>query len=143
MTPVPAAGARDDRQPGPRQQRPPDSGAAVVEFVGVSVLVLGLFLAVVQLGFTLHVRNTLVACAADGARYAANADRSPDDGAERARELIRAALPDRFAGDVTAAHDAATGTVVVAVRAELPLLGPWGFGSSMLLRGHALAEGQP
>ena len=48
-------------------EAPPDAGSAVVEFVLVTVLLLGLFLSVVQLGFALYVRNTLVASAADGA----------------------------------------------------------------------------
>jgi hypothetical protein len=50
-----------------------DSGAAV-EFVLVGVLVCALFLGILEIGLALHVRNTLVACAAEGARYAANAD---------------------------------------------------------------------
>ena len=51
----------------PASESPGDAGAAVVEFVLVSVLLLGLFLSVLQVGFALYVRNTLVACAADGA----------------------------------------------------------------------------
>src|SRR4051812_7903054 len=105
---------------------PVDAGTAVVEFVLVSVVLLGLFLSVVQLGFTLYVRNTLVACAADGARYAANADRSPADGARRTQELIRRSLPDRFADDVASGYEPGSDTVFVQVRAALPLLGPWG-----------------
>jgi Flp pilus assembly protein TadG len=124
-------------------ERPADSGAAVVEFVLVSVLLLGLFLSVVQLGFALYVRNTLVACAADGARYAANADRSPADGARKARELIRRSLPDRFAEDIAAGYEPGSDTVFVQVRAALPLLGPWGVPRRMVLRGHALEEGTP
>jgi Flp pilus assembly protein TadG len=117
-----------------------DDGAAVVEFVLVSVLLLGLFLSVVQLGFALYVRNTLVACAADGARYAANADRSPADGAQQTRALIRRSLPDRFADDVAAGYEPASDTVFVQVRASLPILGPWGIPNRLVLRGHALEE---
>ena len=42
-------------------RRPRDDGAAVVEFVLVGVLLTALFLALVQLGLALHVRNTLQA----------------------------------------------------------------------------------
>lgn len=118
-----------------------DDGAAAVDFVLVSTLVLALFLGVVQLAFALYVRNTLVACAADGARYAANADRAPTDGAARAREQIRRSLPDRFAGDVRAGYEPGSDEVFVEVRADLPLLGPWGLPHRLVLRGHALEEG--
>lgn len=118
-----------------------DEGAAVVDFVLVSTLVLGLFLGVLQLGFALYVRNTLVACASDGARYAANADRGPEDGAERARALIRRSLPDGFAREITAGVEPGSDAVFVEVRADLPLFGPLGVGRGLVLRGHALEEG--
>jgi Flp pilus assembly protein TadG len=115
----------------------------VVEFAMVTVLLLTLFLALLQLGLALHVRNTLVACAADGARYGANADRAPADAVERARELIRAALADRYAEDVSAATEPVEGaeTVVVTVRATLPVVGLLGPSRGLVVRGHALKEG--
>ena len=61
-------------------------------------LVLGL----IQVGLVLHVRNTLAAAATEGARYGANIDRSPADGAARTREQIDDAVAARFAEDVTA-----------------------------------------
>lgn len=124
-----------------RTDAPGDAGAAVVEFVLVTALLLGLFLGVAQLGFVLYVRNTLVACAADGARYAANADRTPAEGAAQARELIRRSLPDRFADNVAAGYEPGSDAVFVQVRADLPLLGPWGVPNRLVLRGHALEEG--
>ncbi|HET9944946.1 MAG TPA: TadE family protein, partial [Actinomycetes bacterium] len=78
-----------------------DDGSAVVEFVLVGVLLTALFLALVQLGLALHVRNTLQASAAEGARFAANADRTQADGEAVARELIRASLADGYADDVS------------------------------------------
>lgn len=113
----------------------------MVEFVLVSSLLLGLFLGIAQLGFVLYVRNTLVVCAADGARYAANADRTPADGAEQTRELIRRALPDRFAEEVTAGYEPGSDAVFVEIRADLPLLGPWGVPNRLVMRGHSLEEG--
>ena len=41
--------------------------------------------------------NVLVGSASEGARYGANADRVPADGADRARELVAEALSARFA----------------------------------------------
>ena len=89
-----------------------DRGTAPVEFVLVSVLLLVLVLGIVQLGIALHVRNTLVASAAEGARYAANADRDLADGEQRTREVIGEALDDRFAQDVTASYDEVGGAEV-------------------------------
>src|SRR4029453_4872725 len=62
----------------PRQRNGPcrEAGAAVVEFTLVTVVLVVLFLAILQLALALYVRNTLVAAAAEGAHYARNADRS-------------------------------------------------------------------
>lgn len=121
---------------------PGDDGAAVVDFVLVGVLLTVLFVALLQLGLALHVRNTLTAAAAEGARYGANADRSPADGAAVARRLIRESLADSFADDVTAGTETVDGvpTVVVRVRARLPVIGLLGPARSLSVRGHALEE---
>ena len=109
----------------------------------VAALLLGLFLALVQLGLALHVRNTLVACAAEGARYGANADRGPQDAVDRTRSLVTAALADSYASDVTAGTEVVDGavTMVVTVRADLPVLGLAGPSGRLVVRGHALEEG--
>jgi len=119
-----------------------DGGAAVVESTLVIILLVVLLLTLLQVGFVLHIRNTLVACAADGARYGANADRSPEDGAARARQMIGGALGARYATDVTAGTETVggVGTVVVEVRAALPVLGPLGFEGGLVVRGHAFEE---
>jgi Flp pilus assembly protein TadG len=124
-----------------------DAGSAVAEFVMVSVLLIGLFAGVLQVGLVLYVRNTMVAAAADGARYAANADRDPDDGAAYAESVLRDALADRFADGVTAGYEPVGGapTVYVQADATLPLLGFWGpaEGPHLTVRGHALDEAGP
>lgn len=119
-----------------------DHGAAVVEFVLVSALLVALFLALVQLGLTLHVRNTLVAAAAEGARYGANADRTPEDGAGRTREVIAESLSERFVGAVTSGYADLDGvpTIYVEVRTTLPLVGWLGPPRALVARGHALEE---
>jgi Flp pilus assembly protein TadG len=120
-----------------------DRGSAIVEFTLVGVLLTFLFLALLQLGLALHVRNTLLASAAEGARYGANADRSPEQGAALARQLIRDSLADRFSDGVTARTEAVDGfqTVVVEVHTTLPLVGLLG-PTSLTVRGHALEEDQ-
>jgi Flp pilus assembly protein TadG len=121
-----------------------DRGSAVVEFVMVGVLLLAVFLAVVQLGVTLHVRNTLVAAAAEGARYAANADRGPAEGAQRAQELIAQSLSAAYAQDVTAGAELVGGveTVVVRVRAPVPVVGFVDVVPALDVEGHAFEEAQ-
>jgi Flp pilus assembly protein TadG len=117
-----------------------ESGAAVVEFVLVGVLLSVLFLGVLQIGLALHVRNALVACATEGARYAANANRGPPEGAAYAGDLIRRSLSGRFAHDLSAGYDATTGLVEVEVRATLPVVGLLGPPRTLVVRGHALEE---
>lgn len=119
-----------------------DKGSAIVEFTLVGVLLTVLFLAVLQLGLALHVRNTLAASAAEGARYAANADRDPADGEALARQLIRDSLADSFARGVTSGFETVNGvpTVYVQVHATLPLVGLLGPPRGIRVRGHALEE---
>ena len=122
-----------------------ETGSAVVEFALVSALLSALLLAVLQVGVAVHVRNTLVAAAAEGARYGADADRTPADGAERTHDLVAASLPAAYAGHVTAGYETVGGlaTVVVRVQAPLPLLGLAGPGGDLVVEGHALAELPP
>jgi Flp pilus assembly protein TadG len=119
-----------------------DAGAAVVDFTLVGILLTFLFLALLQLGLALHVRNTLAASAAEGARYAANADRSPGDGAAVTRQLISASLADSFAEGVTSGTELVDGvsTVYVQIDARLPLVGLLGPPRAISVRGHALEE---
>jgi len=113
-----------------------------VEFVLVGALTTVLFAAVLQLALVLHVRSTLVDCAAEGARYGALADRSPADGADRATELITSALHPRYAADVRASSTVLHGLDVVRVEvtAPLPVVGLLGPGGTMTVAGHALEE---
>lgn len=119
-----------------------DRGAAVVEVVLVTVLLTVLFVALLQLVLVLHVRNTLTDCAAEGARYGALADRDPAAGARRATELVTADLSARYATDVSAGFERVDGvdTVVVVIRAPLPVVGLIGPRRVLTVRGHAVAE---
>lgn len=119
-----------------------DRGAAVVDFVLVLVVLVPLFLAILQVALVLHVRNTLASAAAEGARYAATADRDPADGAARTREQVRGALPGRFADDISARHVLIGGSpaVEVTVRAVVPALGLGGPSIALDVSGHAIEE---
>jgi Flp pilus assembly protein TadG len=121
-----------------------ERGAAVADFALVSALVVAVFLAVLQLGLAVHTRNTLISCASEGARYGARADSTPEAGAERARQLIAASLPDRYAGEVTATTSTAdgVGVVVVSVRAPLPVFGALGPDGALHVVGRAYLEEQ-
>lgn len=114
----------------------------MIDFVLVLVVVIPLVLGILQLALVLHVRNTLVSAASEGARYAATYDRGPSDGVAVTQREIETALADRFARDVTAATveiDGAPG-IEVTVRAEVPPLGLWGPGVPLVARGHAIEE---
>lgn len=116
-----------------------------MDFVLVSLVLVPLVLGLVQVALVLHVRNTLVAAATEGARYAATVDRTPESAVVRTREQIDAALAGRFADDVTATTETAGGvpTVVVRVRADVPPLGLWGPGVPLVVEGHAVEEALP
>ncbi len=108
----------------------------------MGALVTVLFVAVLQLALIQHVRNTLVDCAAEGARYAALSGHRPADGAERTRMLIEQSLPDAYAQDVTAVRTTVDGVDVVDVQvtSPLPVVGLVGPGGRLTVHGHALEE---
>ena len=132
----------------PRSAAPvsdPESGSAVADFAMVAGLLSLLFLAVFQLGLALHIRNTLIACASEGARYGARSDATPADGERRTSELIRESLSDRYAASV----HAQTTTTVDGIRvvrldidAPLPVIGPLGPDHLLHLHARAFSESQ-
>lgn len=131
------------RAGGPARKLHTERGSAVVDFVLIGALTTVLFAAVVQLALVLHVRATLIDCAAEGARYGALSDRTPDQGADRARDLIEMSLAPRFAEQVDAEVTRVGGLDVVQVRvvAPLPVIGLIGPSGVLEVDGHALLEG--
>jgi len=121
-----------------------ESGSAVADFAMVSGLLSLLFLAVFQLGLALHIRNTLISCASEGARFGARADATPQDGVARASQLIRASLADRYSDNVTAMTTTVDGVRVVQIRvqAPLPVLGPLGPDRVLSVQARAFSENQ-
>ena len=123
--------------------RPPlRPGSAVVDFVLVMVILVPLVLGILQVALVLHVRNTLTAAAAEGARYGATIDHTPANGAARTRQQVGDTLSGRFAGDVDARVEMVDGaqTVVVTVEADVPPLGLWGPNLHVEVAGHAIRE---
>jgi Flp pilus assembly protein TadG len=119
-----------------------DAGDATVDFVLVGALLTVLTLSVIQLGLALLIRNTVLDAAAEGARYAALADNGLDDGVQRTRDLITAALGAIYAGDIAASYEQHLGTsaTVITVHAPLPLIGLLGLEQGMEVQGHAAVE---
>lgn len=119
-----------------------DSGSAVVEFTLVGLLLTMLTLAVIQLGLALHVRNTVLDAAAEGARFGALADNAPADGALRTRSLITEAIGADYATDVAVGTGDWMGhpAVTVTVRTTLPVVGLLGVGGALEVTGHAAIE---
>ena len=126
-----------------------DRGAAVVEFTLVSILLVTLFVLIMQVGLVLHTRNVMVSAAQEGARFAANADRSEADGVARTRQALQDALGAELVGRTTvvpaARTSTASGAPVVGIVVEGPL--PFLFADvgplEIRVEGHAIDEGRP
>ncbi|TQL48584.1 TadE-like protein [Homoserinimonas aerilata] len=119
-----------------------ERGSAPAEFVMVAALLTVLTLSVMQLALALHIRNTVLDAASEGARYASLADNELSDGARRTQELITTAIGPGYAGDVTVTSQTHLGhpAAVVTVRAPLPLIGLIGISHGLEVSGHAALE---
>lgn len=108
----------------------------------VGALLTILTLSVMQLGLALHIRNTVLDAASEGARYGALADNSLADGSRRTRDLIATALGEDYANNVTARYGDYLGeeATVVTVRTPLPLVGLIGIDDGLEVSGHAAVE---
>ena len=122
-----------------------DAGSAAAEFVMVGALLTVLTLSVIQLGLALHIRNTVLDAASEGARFASLADSSLGEGVARSRDLISSAIGPGYAADVTATYGRYLGhpSAIVTVRTPLPLIGLFGIDSGLEVTGHAAVETIP
>ena len=96
-----------------------ERGAAVVDFVLVSILIVTLLLAVLQVAVYVHVRNVVTASAQEGARFAANADVDSALGADRTVDIVGRATSAQTARGLnctSAEEPDPTGLTVVVVR---------------------------
>jgi Flp pilus assembly protein TadG len=95
-----------------------ERGSAVVDFVLVSLLIVALLLAVLQVAVYAHVRNVVTASAQEGARYAANADVDSSYGAARTVEIVGRATSQQTASGLictSAEEPDPTGLTLVVV----------------------------
>lgn len=124
--------------------RDPEAGSAVAETVLVTALFVTLAMALLQVCFAVYLRNSLLQCAVEGARYGGRADVSADEGAGRAAELAAGFLGGRRRDAVTATTTVVGGVQVVEVtiRADLPVVGAFGPSGGLTVRGRAFEESQ-
>jgi len=110
----------------------------------IALVLVPLLLGIIQVGLVMHVRNTLAAAAAEGARYGATVDRGPTAGVARTRTQIASALAGRYAERVRGGWEMVDGLrlVVVRVHAAVPALGLLGPSLAFDVAGHAVAEAQ-
>ncbi|MGI9197998.1 MAG: TadE/TadG family type IV pilus assembly protein [Candidatus Nanopelagicales bacterium] len=118
-----------------------DRGSAVVEFALVVPLVLVVAVGVLQVALALHVRSTLTAAAAEGARAGALAYSNAGVAERRTRSILDGALGGDTVEDVEVSRTRIDGTPVVrvAITARLPLVGLLG-PTAMTVEGHAMEE---
>ncbi len=113
-----------------------------MDFVLVLVLLVPIVTGILQLALVLHVRNTLASAAAEGARQAALAGASPQEGVAKTRGQWRGAVSDDFVRDVRVEEVEVRGTpgyrVVVDVR--VPTLGLGGPAVEFSVSGSAVRE---
>ena len=123
-----------------------ERGGAVVEFVFVSVLVVVLLLAVLQVAVYVHVRNVVTASAQEGARFAANADVPSSAGADRTVAVVARATSQQTADGLVCSSVEETdpsGLTLVVVRcsgAVPPLLAGLGSLLPVEVTGRAVEE---
>ena len=102
------------------RRRPDDGGAAVVDFVLISTLLVFLLFAVLQVAIYFYARNVAAASAADAARYAAAEGVSSGAGGPRATLLVHQGLDEADATGIRCSsgpgRDAASGLAVTTVR---------------------------
>lgn len=130
------------RRPSLRARLRGDRGSAVVEFVVVVPMLLLLLLAVLQVALALHVRATVTAAAAEGARIAALSGGDSRVARARIDDALSTSLASGVVDSVAVARVRRDGVEVVEVevRARLPLVGLLG-PTALVVQGHALVEG--
>jgi Flp pilus assembly protein TadG len=101
-----------------------EHGAAVVEFVLVSVVALALALAVAQLGLFLWERNALMGSLSEGAQVAATEGRTVADGRRVAVDLLQRSAGARVASAVPVEGTESGGLVVLHAEGTLPSFVP-------------------
>jgi hypothetical protein len=125
-----------------------ERGSSIAEFAMISVLLVFLLFAVLQVAAYFYVKSIVSAAASDGARYGANASLDPAVGGDRANLLVGQALSPQMSqrlpcvGDQTV--DAASGLVAARVNCHgqiRSIFFPVGAFITIDVTGRALKEG--
>ena len=102
------------------RRRGTDAGAAAVDFALISVLLVMLLMAVLQVAVYFYVRTVVASATADAARYAAASGMPASAGAARATQLVGQGLDDNDAAGIrctgSRGRDADSGLPVTIVR---------------------------
>lgn len=128
-----------------RTRRRDDGGSAVVDFVLALLVLIPLVLGIVQVALVLHVRNTLSSAAAEGARHAAVAGATPQDGVDKAREQIIGAVSPEYAEAIRVEPVSIAGAAAyeLTIDARVPTLGLGGIAIEFSVSGNAIREEVP
>jgi Flp pilus assembly protein TadG len=123
-------------------RRADERGSAIVDFALISVVLLPMFFAILQVALIWHVRTTLTSAASEGARFGAAFGNTPDDARRRTVDVIDESFGRKIDDDVTASQSSSGGQpiVTVTVRADVPVLAFWGPTVSVRVEGHAIKE---
>jgi Flp pilus assembly protein TadG len=133
-----------------RRLRRDDAGAAVVDFVMMSVLLIMLLFGVLQVAVYFYARNVVSASAADAARYAAAEGVDAAAGAGRADHLVHQGLDEADASSIHCTSARGTDptsalpvtTVHCTGRVRL-LFSPLAMPLTIDVRSSVLTEGRP
>ena len=106
------------------------------------VVLIPLVLGIVQVGFVLHIRNTLTSSASEAARRAATVDGTPAAGEQRAYALVGDTVGAEYATGIDAVQTTIDGYLAIEVRIEasVPALGVFGPAIRIEVEGHAVEE---
>jgi hypothetical protein len=118
-----------------------EGGAAVVEFVLVSLVAVVLAMSLAQLGLFLWERNALMGSLSEGARVAATEGRTVADGRRLATELLRRSAGGRVASAVPIEGVEVGGVVVLSAEGTLPSFVPGVPGLPVRMRARMHEEG--
>lgn len=105
-----------------------EEGAEVVSYVLVQAMVLIVVLAVLQLGFALHIRNMTIAAASEGARRGAMLAGSDASAIERTESMLDSIWGSARERTIETGRTQISGreVLVVTVTTDLPVLASWG-----------------
>lgn len=116
-----------------------------MDFVLITVLLVPLVLAIMQVALVMYVRNTVALAASEGARHAAAWESTPQDGLDRARDQWAQAISSRFVSQSRIETVEVDGMLIhrVVVDVVVPALGLGGPSVDFEVSGSALVEPDP